>query len=132
MLVDDIQPMCSPKRVLVVDDNEVIREALHDVLGRDYTVETVGNAALAMKAIIQHQPDAILLDIRMPGVDGLSLLKSLREMSVRMPIIIMTGYDSKCVAIEAMEHGANGYLPKPFDLIHLQQLLANVVDSSTL
>jgi two-component system, response regulator, stage 0 sporulation protein F len=119
------------KRILVVDDNDVVRDVLKEFLGRDYTVHTAGNAALAMAAIIQHQPDVILLDIRMPGVDGLSLLKSLREMGVRTPAVVITGYDSTSVAIEALERGATGYLPKPFDLLHLQQLLANAVRSST-
>jgi DNA-binding NtrC family response regulator len=123
--------MRSRKHILVVDDNEVIRDVLNEFLARDYTVHTVGNAALAMTAIIQRQPDAIVLDIRMPGVDGLSLLKSLREMGVRTPVFVITGYDSTSVAIEALERGATGYLPKPFDLLDLQQLLANTVRSST-
>jgi len=119
------------KHILVVDDNEVIRDVLKEFLGRDYTVHTVGNAALAMTAIIQHQPDAIVLDIRMPGVDGLSLLKSLREMGVRTPVFVITGYDSTPVANEALERGATGYLPKPFDLLDLEQLVAKTVRSST-
>jgi len=63
----------------------------------------------------------------MPGVDGLSLLKSLREMGVQTPIFVMTGYHSTKVAIEALERGATGYLPKPVDLTHLEELLANAL-----
>ena len=131
MSVAYIEGMRPRKHILVVDDNEVIRDILQQFLSRDYTVHTVGNAALAMTAIIQHQPNAILLDVRMPGVDGLSLLKSLRETGVRTPVFVITGYDSTSVAIEALERGATGYLPKPFDLLHLQQLLANAIISST-
>jgi len=116
------------KRVLVVDDNQVIQEILKQFLGRGYTVETVGSASLALAAVIQKSPDAILLDVRMPGVDGLSLLKSLREMGVRTPIFVMTGYDSTQVAVEALENGATGYLPKPFDLVHLDRLIAHALD----
>src|SRR5215467_5206918 len=72
MSVAYIEGMRPRKHILVVDDNEVIRDILQQFLSRDYTVHTVGNAALAMTAIIQHQPNAILLDVRMPGVDGLS------------------------------------------------------------
>ena len=115
------------KRVLVVDDNQVIQEILKQFLGRGYSVETVGSASLALAAVIQKSPDAILLDVRMPGVDGLSLLKSLREMGVRTPIFVMTGYDSTQVAVEALENGATGYLPKPFDLMHLDRLIAHAV-----
>ena len=115
------------KRVLVVDDNEVILDILKQFLGRGYTVEVVGNASLALASVVQKTPDAILLDVRMPGVDGLSLLKSLREMGVQTPIFVMTGYDSTQVAMEALEKGATGYLPKPFDLIHLDRLIAHAL-----
>ena len=115
------------KRVLVVDDNEVILDILKQFLGRGYTVEVVGNASLALASVVQKTPDIILLDVRMPGVDGLSLLKSLREMGVQTPIFVMTGYDSTQVAMEALEKGATGYLPKPFDLIHLDRLIAHAL-----
>jgi len=115
------------KRILVVDDSEVIQDVLKEFLRGDYTVETVGNAALALTAVIENKPDAILLDVRMPGIDGLSLLKSLRQMGVQTPIFVMTGYDSTPVAIDALQHGATCYLPKPFDLIHLEELLANAL-----
>jgi two-component system response regulator (stage 0 sporulation protein F) len=115
------------KRVLVVDDNEVILDILKQFLGRGYTVEVVGNASLALASVVQKNPDVILLDVRMPGVDGLSLLKSLRDMGVQTPVFVMTGYDSTQVAIDALEKGATGYLPKPFDLIHLDRLIAHAL-----
>ena len=115
------------KRVLVVDDNEVILDILKQFLGRGYTVEVVGNASLALASVVQKTPDVILLDVRMPGVDGLSLLKSLRDMGVQTPAFVMTGYDSTQVAIDALEKGATGYLPKPFDLIHLDRLIAHAL-----
>ena len=119
--------MRQTKRVLVVDDNQVILDILKQFLGRGYTVEVVGNASLALASVVQKTPDAILLDVRMPGVDGLSLLKSLRDMGVKTPIFVMTGYDSTQVAMEALEKGATGYLPKPFDLIHLDRLIAHAL-----
>jgi DNA-binding NtrC family response regulator len=118
------------KRILIVDDNEVIQDILKQFLGRGYSVDTVGNASSALAAVIQKSPDAILLDVRMPGVDGLSLLKSLRDVGVRTPIFVMTGYDSTQVAVEAMEFGATGYLPKPFDLMHLDRLLTQALDQA--
>jgi len=115
------------KRILVVDDNEVIQEVLREFLGHDYAVETIGNPAFAMSAVVKDKPDVILLDVRMPGVDGITLLKSFRDMGVQTPIFVMTGYHSTSVAIDALQHGATGYLPKPFDLLHLEQLLANAL-----
>lgn len=115
------------KRVLVVDDSEVIQDVLKEFLRPHYRVDTVGDAALAMAAVKESKPDAILIDVRMPGVDGLSLLKSLREMGVQAPIFVMTGYDSGPVAIDALQRGATCYLPKPFNLVHLEELLADAV-----
>ena len=118
------------KRILIVDDNEVIQDILKQFLGRGYSVDTVGNASSALAAVIPKSPDAILLAVRRPGVDGLSLLKSLRDVGVRTPIFVMTGYDSTQVAVEAMEFGATGYLPKPFDLMHLDRLLTQALDQA--
>jgi len=121
--------MARGKRVLVVDDNSVIQEILKQFLTRGYQVDSVDNASQALAAVVQKNPDVILLDVRMPGVDGISLLKSLREMGVATPIFVMTGYDSTQVALEALESGATGYLPKPFDLIHLDRLIAHALGS---
>jgi CheY-like chemotaxis protein len=115
------------KRILVVDDSEVIQEVLREFFRQDYTVDTVGNAASALTAVVEHKPNAILIDVRMPGLDGLTLLEKLRDLGVQTPIFMMTGYDSKEVALEAMKRGANGYLPKPFDLLHLEQVLAETI-----
>jgi len=115
------------KRILVVDDSEVIQDVLREFFRQDYTVDTVGNAASALTAVVKHKPAAILIDIRMPGLDGLTLLDKLRDLGVQTPIFMMTGYDSKEVALEAMKRGANGYLPKPFDLLHLEQVLAETI-----
>jgi CheY-like chemotaxis protein len=115
------------KRILVVDDSEVIQEVLREFFRQDYTVDTVGNAASALTAAVEHKPNAILIDVRMPGLDGLTLLEKLRDLGVQTPIFMMTGYDSKEVALEAMKRGANGYLPKPFDLLHLEQVLAETI-----
>jgi two-component system response regulator (stage 0 sporulation protein F) len=121
--------MAHGKRVLVVDDNHVIQEILKQFLSKGYSVEVVGNASQALAAVVKKNPDVILLDVRMPGVDGISLLKSLREMGVQTPIFVMTGYDSTQVALEALESGATGYLPKPFDLLHLDRLIAHALGS---
>ena len=93
-------------------------------------MELATNASQALATVVQKAPDAILLDVRMPGVDGLGLLKSLRGMGVETPIFVMTGYDSTQVALEALESGATGYLPKPFDLLHLDKLIAHALGSA--
>ena len=72
---------------------------------------------------------AVVAQRMVVGVDGLGLLKSLRGMGVETPIFVMTGYDSTQVALEALENGATGYLPKPFDLLHLDKLIAHALGS---
>jgi CheY-like chemotaxis protein len=118
------------KRVLIVDDNTVVQGILQDLLKPTYEVAIANNASQALGAFVRHAPDVMLLDVRMPGMDGLSLLRSLRDMGVAIPIFVMTGYDSKGVAEEAMRNGANGYLPKPFDLVYLERLIARAMDVS--
>lgn len=115
------------KRVLVVDDNQVIRDVLHEFLSPLYHVDTAADAAQALQALIDHPPDLILLDVRIPGTDGMTLLKSLRNRGVTTPIIIITGYQSPQGAEEAAQYGVSGYLAKPFDLRQLDRLIADTI-----
>ncbi len=120
------------KKILVVEDNEVVQDILRQFFENRYAVQVAANASQALSLIVRGSPDVALLDIKMPGLDGISLLKSLREMGVTVPIFIMTGYDSLQVAQEALNAGANGYLPKPFDLMHLDRLVADACGAEAL
>jgi two-component system response regulator (stage 0 sporulation protein F) len=126
-VMDRRQAPVVTRRILVVDDNVVIQDILKQFFGGRYSVVAASNASQALAAIIRWAPDVIVLDVKMPGVDGLALLKSLREMGVTTPIFVMTGYDSITVARSALGLGANGYLPKPFDLVHLDRLVADAL-----
>jgi len=119
-------------RILVVDDNVIIQDVLKQFLSPRYGVFAATNASQALAAIIRHSPTLIVLDVKMPGVDGLSLLKSLREMGVTVPIFVMTGYDSLDVAKEALNNGANAYLPKPFDLLYLDRLITDALGGESM
>jgi DNA-binding NtrC family response regulator len=120
------------KRLLIVDDNNVVQDILKQFFEDRYTIEVASNASQALTVVVRQAPHVILLDVKMPGLDGLSLMKSLRETGVRAPIFVMTGYDSMEVAQEAITAGAAGYLPKPFDLMHLDRLVADATGTSTL
>ena len=115
------------KRILIVDDNSVVQDVLKEFFKERYQVQLAPNASQALSLIVRQPPDLVLLDVKMPGLDGLSLLKSLRETGVGMPIFLMTGYDSLQVAQEALTSGANAYLPKPFDLMHLDRLISEAI-----
>ena len=97
-----------------------------------YKVQMANNASQALASIIKSAPDVCLLDVKMPGLDGVSLLKTLREMGVTVPTFVMTGYDSLQVAQDVLNAGANGYLPKPFDLLHLDRLVADACGTDAL
>ncbi|HTO11431.1 MAG TPA: response regulator [Candidatus Binatia bacterium] len=115
------------KRLLIVDDNSVVQDVLKEFFKERYQVQLAPNASQALSFIVRQAPDLVLLDVKMPGLDGLSLLKSLRETGVNVPIFLMTGYDSLQVAQEALNSGANAYLPKPFDLMHLDRLISEAI-----
>jgi two-component system response regulator (stage 0 sporulation protein F) len=120
------------KKILIVEDNEVVQDILRQFFESRYQVQIAGNASQALSLIVRGTPDVALLDIKMPGLDGICLLKSLREMGVTVPIFIMTGYDSLQVAQDVLNAGANGYLPKPFDLLHLDRLVADACGAEAL
>ena len=117
------------KRILIVDDNNVVQDVLNEFFKDRYHVQLAPNAPQALSMIVRGAPDLVLLDVKMPGLDGLSLLKSLRDTGVTMPIFLMTGYDSLQVAQDALTAGANAYLPKPFDLMHLDRLITEAIGS---
>jgi len=120
------------RRILIVDDNGVVQDILRQFFEGRYTVQTASNASQALSLIVRMKPDVVLLDVKMPGLDGLSLLKSLRDTGVTTPIFVMTGYDSLQVAQDALNSGANAYLPKPFDLLHLDRLIADAIGSDAI
>ena len=102
--------------VLVVDDDAGIRQVITEALtGEGYMVHAVGGGREAISAAEQERPDLILLDVRMPHVDGWEVLEELRATAgEQTPVVVMTaGYDEQNRALAA---GAQGYLGKPFDL----------------
>lgn len=103
------------KRVLVVDDEESIRDLLSKTLAlAEYDVETAGDASTALDRMRQMPYDLLVADLKMPGMDGLTLIKQARHIRANLPIIIITGFSSESSAIEAVNLGVTGYLTKPF------------------
>jgi DNA-binding NtrC family response regulator len=121
----------SLKRILIVDDEDTVRDSLALLLKETYHVEKVGCADEAL-AIVHREPhpDAVLLDVVLPGTDGFALLKTIRELDPNIPVIMLTGAGSVRGAVEAMQHGAVNYLNKPFDIKELKEVLSSVVATS--
>lgn len=103
-------------RVLVVDDESSIREMLSRTLSHDYLVDTAQDAAAALDLLRDSEVpyDLLIADLKMPGMDGLSLIRHAKQIRAGLPIIIITGFSSESSAIEAVNLGVAGYLTKPF------------------
>jgi excisionase family DNA binding protein len=102
-------------RVLVVDDEESIRDLLSKTLAlAEYDVDLApdGRTALERLRIISY--DLLITDLKMPGIDGLSVIREARRLKSDLPVIIITGYSNEASAIEAVNLGVSGYLTKPF------------------
>ena len=121
--------MTGGRRVLLVDDNENILSILRDFFEGTYVVETAPNAIAALSSIATNPPDLVLLDVNMPGTDGLTLLATLRQRGLTTPVFIMTGYDSPATVRKAVESGATQYLVKPVDLRKLDRLIAGALQT---
>jgi len=111
-----MRPPEATRRVLVIDDDEVFRSRLCRALAqRSWDVRAAPNGEEAVAAVRQLAPDLALVDLRMPGMDGLRVVEGLRAASNSMKIIVLTGYGSIPTTIEAIKHGADYYLSKPAD-----------------
>jgi two-component system, OmpR family, KDP operon response regulator KdpE len=110
-------------RILVVDDDPQIQRMLRSQLSaRGYDVRVVDNGPDALLAVADEEPHLVLLDITMPGMDGLEVCRQLREWS-SVPVILLTAADVPQTKIAALDLGADDYLTKPF---HMGELLARV------
>jgi two-component system OmpR family response regulator len=104
-----------PTRLLLVDDEATLREPLAEYLSRQgFVVRQAEDAAKARSALLQETPDLVLLDIMMPGEDGLSLCRHLTE-SRNLPVILLTAKGEAMDRIVGLEIGADDYVPKPFE-----------------
>jgi DNA-binding NtrC family response regulator len=108
--------MADKARILVVDDEEGMCEFLHYLLeGEGYEVDVAHSGDQALTKVEEMAFDLILADIKMPGIDGLEMLRHIREADEETVVIVMTGYSSLESAIKAIKYDASDYLTKPFD-----------------
>ena len=121
--------MSGTRTILIVDDEPAVREMLvtffeHHYGPRGYVVETAADGAAALAAVRRRRPALVLLDIEMPGMDGVVALRSIRAIDPRIPVIMVTGSESTHVAADTIKGGAFSYLPKPVKLRYLDHLAA--------
>ncbi|GAB3483893.1 response regulator transcription factor [Amycolatopsis cihanbeyliensis] len=111
-------------RILVVDDDRAVRESLRRSLEfNGYQVELASDGAQALDAIVANRPDAMVLDVMMPRLDGLEVARRLRSTGDDLPILVLTARDTVSDRVSGLDAGADDYLPKPFAL---EELLARL------
>jgi DNA-binding NtrC family response regulator len=119
--------------ILIVDDEFSVRDSLYNWFRTEgYRVETAANAVEALKKLQESSWDLILLDIKMPGMDGMELQRHIKKIDSSIIVIIMTGYATVDTAVEAMKEGAFDYLSKPIDPDKLSILIRNALNQRRL
>jgi len=120
------------RRILVVDDELGVRESLRLVLRERYDVVLAEAGEEALRRIAGESFDAVLLDVVMPGLDGLTVLERIKGQRPEMPVVIVTATRTVKTAVTAIKLGAFDYIEKPFDLDELRIVLANATRTSAL
>lgn len=119
--------------ILIVDDDGVMQETLSDVLKkRGYEVFSVGSGSGALSLIKKNIIDLILLDMRLPDIDGLEVLRRIKESDTEILVIMMTAFSDVQTAVSAMKSGAYDYINKPFELEELKLLIEKGLETKSL
>lgn len=119
--------------ILIVDDDEVMQQTLSDVLKKKgYEIFSVGAGNGALSIIKKNIIDLVLLDMRLPDVDGIEVLKKIKEFDTEILVIMMTAYSDVQTAVSAMKSGAYHYINKPFELEELKLLIEKGLETKSL
>jgi len=116
-------------KILVVDDDESIRISFKQVLAKDgHQATIVENGNLALEQVKKNQFDLAFVDLKMPGIDGIEVLKQIRNLSHKTDVVIITGFGTVATAVEAMKYGAYDYIQKPFPVETIRQVINKIVE----
>ena len=119
------------KRVLIIDDESEQHDLLTAFLEqRGLQTESALDAAAGLEAIRAREPDLVVMDVRMPGMDGLAALRAIRETNPSLPVLLITAYSDVRDAVRAMKDGAVDYLSKPIDLDELMAAIEDTIGVS--
>ena len=116
-----------PMHILVVDDEHEFLELMNNRLQkRGFTVETAGTGEKALELVREHAFDAMVLDVKMPGIDGIEVLRRVKQMKPELPVLLLTGHASVEAAMTGVETGAVDYLLKPVPINDLIMRLRDI------
>ena len=121
-----------PKTVLIVDDDEGMRDTLTAILKRDYRVLRVASGEAALPILNRDDVDLVLLDVRLPGISGFEVLRIIKENYSLVEVIIISAITDVETAVQAMKHGAYHYITKDFDYDQLRSLVRNASERQDL
>ena len=118
-------------KLLLIDDEDDVRYSFKRIFSSpDLNLETAASGEEGLKVIKSFQPDLVLMDVRMGGINGLETLRRIRQDDAKLPVIMMTAYGTTQTAIDAMKLGAYDYLLKPFDVPKLKQIVADALKAA--
>jgi two-component system, response regulator, stage 0 sporulation protein F len=110
--------------ILIVDDEQSVREVLSEYFAEQgYAVETAGDGEEALAVVRRSTPDLVLLDVRMPGIDGVETLRRMRGIAPAVSVIMVTANEDVGLARETLKLGALDYVAKPFDFVYLERAI---------
>ena len=110
-------------KLLLVDDEADVRYSFERIFSNAVDLHTAASGEEALEVIPKIQPDLVIMDIRMGGLNGIETLRKIREFDTKLPVILMTAFGTTQTAIQAMKHGAYDYLLKPFDVPKLEAIV---------
>lgn len=111
--------------ILIVDDNAGVRRLLFEILDKEgYIVESVSSGTEAIRKTRQRTPSVILLDVKMPGINGMETLRELRKFAPNVPVVIITAYGQQNILVDAKKFGVRYYLNKPFDINEIKCIVS--------
>ena len=123
--------MKTQTKILVIDDERLILDCFECAfLAPTYQVLTASSVKTGLEQFHAEHPDVVVLDVRMPDGSGLEVLKEIHEFDAKIPVVLMTGFGTAAVAIEAMRMGAFEYLLKPLQMQHLMQVIGSASETS--
>ncbi len=129
--VSEISKTKEPANILIVDDEEEVRVSLKSILDRRFEcrISEAGSGEETLKLLKKDKFDLVLLDIKMPGISGLEVIKEARKLEQRPCIWVITGFDSEEMAHNVIKEGADDYIPKPFSVRLLDRKIRDFLAS---
>lgn len=117
-------------RILIIDDDDQLRKSFHKLLLQEgYSIDSAASGEAGITMIRQHPPDLVILDMRLPGMNGFETFKVIHEIEPKLPVIIMTAYGTTETAIEATKMGAFDYILKPFDIPNMLTVIGQAIEA---